>query len=191
MRYYFKNGNLILPSEKTLYVNVEMFVETIDDDPFKEIINPKEFVNGVKITGEISFEQTVDCKNKLLPNTTAYLKILDGDKGSSFNILLTEQTGESDILPKKLKRYFWSFLPIGDPEYDKLEIFPVQYKRPNKINRIYYLSGYEKTILIVAQNKKEAYNLILNSDLDQQYNILNLQELDTNNSGIKVLDKRN
>lgn len=184
MRYFFKNGNLIL-SGQTLYVTVEMFVETIDDDPFKEIVSTKEFVNGVKITGEISFEQTVG-KYKFPKDTIANLKILDGDKGSSFNILLTEQTGESDVLPKKLKRYFWSFLPIGDPEYDKLEIFPVQYKKPNKINRIYYLSDSENKILIVAQNKKEAYDLILNSELDQKYNILNLKELDTNNSGITL-----
>lgn len=174
-RRNFKHSILRLTPQKTVDAAIEILVDVLDTDgPIKG------YVNGVKIEGELSFELPFYEKPTIETGFATNLVVLPGtnESGSSFNILITEKTLEVDVIPKKLKRHYWSFRPIGNPIYDRLEIFPVQYKNPSRNNRVYWWNEYGKFLMVVAPNKEEARKIIREKKLSISPDYC-LYELDT------------
>ena len=183
----FKNAYLSINTQTSLHATVEMMIDVLEEDERKNLT--KEYVNGVKITGEISFELPFYGKEPFIKGFISSLQILVEDSGTNFNLILLEKTGEVDVLPKKIKRHFWSFSPIGNPIYDRLDIFPVQYKNPSKINRVYWLQDFGKTIFVVASCKKEARELVAKRKTGVSPDFI-LHELDTNEPDVLLLENK-
>lgn len=204
-------GSLSIGQHKSISVTATVKVEVIEDDEFGKNVsyNPAEYINGVKIEGELFFDTTPlqsYCrdgrwvKHPVQKNVQAVLSLLFENESSRFNILLTEKTAEVTLVPKKLKRYFWNFLPIGNPLSDKLGIFPEQYRWPNTMNRVYICTDFrgvwpsEVSAVVVAPDKKQARELlnqqIRSSGLyEEGGDLFTLFELDTGTSQALILNR--
>lgn len=205
------SGNLSIGQHKSISVIATLRVEVIEDDEFRESVayNPAEYVNGVKIEGELFFDTTPlktyyengrYVKHPVQTNVQAVLSLSFENEASRFNILLTDKTGEVTLVPQKLKRYFWNFLPIGNPFYDNLGIFPEQYRWPNTMNRVYICTDFRGvwpngvSAVVVAPDKKQARELlgqqIRSSGLyEEGGDLFTLVELDTSKSQALILNR--
>ena len=205
------SGNLSIGQHKSISVTATLKVEVIEDDEFGESVsyNPAEYINGVKIEGELFFDTTPLqtyyqdgrwVKHPVQNNVQAILSLSFEDQSSRFNILLTDKAGEVTLVPQKLKRYFWNFLPIGNPYSDKLGIFPDQYRWPNTMNRVYICTDFrgvwpsEVSAVVVAPDKKQARELlnqqIRSSGLyEEGGDLFTLVELDTSKSQALILNR--
>lgn len=166
------SGDLKFGQYKTISCNVQLEVATVDDDEWAEPDpnhNPADYVDGVRVTGEFSFDYSPlnDYREKhpVKPNAIGELVLRDGDESTKLNILVVERTAAVDIIPKKIKRYFWLFFVIGKPKWDKLGIFPENYRGVN-MNRVYACTDFRGywpvgvASVIVAADKREAKRLL-------------------------------
>jgi len=172
-------GYLNINQHKLISVTCNLKIEVIKDDEWGQTseYNQTEYLNGVKFEGDLYFDsQPIQNyfrdgrwhKHPVQKNTMASLTLYQGENSSRFNIILLEKVSEIDILPpKKLIRYFWTFIPIGNPLSDKLEIFPEQYRWNNQMNRVYYCTNFRGTVwphevasIVVAPDKKKARQLL-------------------------------
>lgn len=107
------SGSLSIGQHKSISVTATLKVEVIEDDEFGESVsyNPIEYVNGVKIEGELFFDtsplqQTYYedgrwVKHPVQKNAQAVLSLSFENESSKFNILLTDKSGEVTLVPKK------------------------------------------------------------------------------------------
>ena len=204
-------GNLTIGQYKSISVTATIKVEVIEDDEYGETIdyNPVEYINGVRIDGELFFDTTPIQsyyqdgrwqKHPVQKNVQAALSLHFENETSRFNILLLEKGGEVDLVSKKLRRYFWTFLPIGNPLSDKLGIFPEQYRWPNMVNRVYYCTDFrgvwpsEVSSLVVAPDKRQAKELLMQQIkaaglYEEGGDLFTLVELDTSKSQAIILNR--
>ena len=57
-RYRFENGSLSIGQHKTITCRVDLEVATLEDDEYAEHRDdPSQYVDGVRVTGELSFDQ--------------------------------------------------------------------------------------------------------------------------------------
>lgn len=204
-------GNLTIGQYKSISVTATIKVEVIEDDEYGETVdyNPAEYINGVRIDGELFFDTTPIQsyyqdgrwqKHPVQKNVQAALSLHFENETSRFNILLLEKGGEVDLVSKKLRRYFWTFLPIGNPLSDKLGIFPEQYRWPNTMNRIYYCTDFrgvwpsEVSSLVVAPDKRQAKELLMQQIkavglYEEGGDLFTLVELDTSKSQAIILNR--
>jgi hypothetical protein len=165
-------GDLKFGQHKCISCNVELEVDTHEDDEWAEPdpnYNPDNYIDGVRVTGEFSFDAgPIDAwrdKHPIKPNAIGELMLRDGDESSKLNILVVERTAVVDIVPKKIKRYFWLFFVVGKPIWDSLGIFPENY-RGVKMNRVFACTDFRGywpvgvASVIVAADKREAKTLL-------------------------------
>lgn len=204
------SGYLTIGQHKSISITCNLKVEVIEDDEFGETpeYNPAEYVNGVRVEGDLYFDsppiQTYYqdgrwYKHPVQKNVMATVNLTQNGDSSRFNIILIEKVAEIDIIPKKLVRYFWTFFPIGNPLHDKLEIFPEQYRWNNKMNRVYYCTNFrgvwpvEVASVVVAPDKKKARQLldhelrIVGLPIEKGSEMYTLVELDTTKEQAIVL----
>jgi len=207
------SGYLTIGQHKSISVTSNLNIEVIEDDEFADTpsYNEKEYVNGVRIEGDLYFDsppiQTYYqdgrwYKHPIQKNVMGTLSLtLDGES-SRFNVILLEKVGEIEVLsPKKLIRYFWTFFPIGNPLNDKLEIFPEQYRWNNKVNRVYCCTNFrgvwpsEVASVVVAPDKKKARQLLdielrlLGIPVEKGSEMYTLTELDVTKEQVLILNR--
>lgn len=179
IQYYTFNGDLNIGQYKTISVQTQLEVATRDgDDEYAEDDPndpPENYTDGVRVVGELSFDaspiQYLD-KHPVKQGVVAQLTLRHEGDSSRFNILLLERTGITDVVPKKIKRYFWMFFAIGKPMFDGLEIFPKGYKGKN-VNRVFTCTNFKGvwpvgvSAVVVARDKRQARQL-LNKQLEEK-----------------------
>lgn len=172
LRYLTLDGDLRIGQYKTILCKVQLEIAIVEDDDWADDSIPidySQFVDGVRVVGELSFDTSpIDWRDNhpVKKSTTGQLTLTDGEETSKINILLLEKSGEIDILPRQIKRYFWQFFAVGKPAWDKLKIFPENY-RGRSMNRIYSCTNFRGKYwpvgvasVIVANDKKEAKQLL-------------------------------
>jgi len=196
-------GDLKIGQYKAIYCDVQLQIDIHEDDDWAEPdpnYNPANYVDGVRVLGEFYFDTSPigwSDKHPVKSNAVGELTVRDGTETSKLTILITDKSGETDIIPKQLKRYFWQFFVIGKPNWDKLKIFPENYRGINNMNRLYACTNFRGywpvgvASVIVAADKHEARRL-LNQKL-QEAGIpvegeLDLTEIDLKNKGAVILN---
>lgn len=200
---YQFDGRLTVGSYKSIPVQTQLQVDIRADDDFAPpAVNdkPEDYIDGVRITGELSFDifpLSPWDKHPVKEKTIGELALLDQGDLSKFNILLVQKTGYVDILKNQVRRYFWLFFAVGKPTQDQLEIFPKDYTGVN-VNKVFYSTDFrgiwpsEVSSLIVARDKFEAKTL-LNKKLEENGIVLDgdytLQQLNLNTPQVILLNK--
>lgn len=172
LQHFVFDGSLKIAQYKSISVKVQLEVDTLDDDDWAEPDpnhNPDNYIDGVRITGELSFDTsplTGQEKHPVRQNAIGELSIRHEGDSSRFNILLVERTGVVDLDDnKRVKRYFWLFFAIGKPMSDGLELFPTNYRGRN-MNRIFVCTNFRGywpvgvASLVIAKDKREAKKLL-------------------------------
>jgi len=171
LSYLLLDGELKIGQYKTIYCTVQLKIAVIEDDDWAKeqvAIDYSQFIDGVRVTGELSFDTSpIEWRDKhpVKKSTIGELLLSDGDETTKINILLLDKSGEVDILHKQIKRYFWQFFAIGKPAWDKIKIFPDNY-RGKTMNRIYSCTDFRGywpvgvSSVIVASDKKEAKKML-------------------------------
>jgi hypothetical protein len=166
------SGDLKFGQYKGISCNVQLQVDIHEDDEWAEPdpnYNPANYTDGVRVVGEFSFDTSPigwNDKHPIKPNAVGELLVRDGEDSSKLNILITNKSGEADIIPKKLKRYFWQFFVIGKPSWDKLNIFPEKYRGVKNMNRVYVCTNFRGywpvgvASVIVATDMRDARRLL-------------------------------
>ena len=201
------SGDLKFGKHKTISCAIQLEVDVHEDDDWGKpdpTYNPANYVDGVRVTGELSFDagpiDSLD-KHPVRPNALGELILRDvfpGDDSTKLNILVVEKTGCVDIIPKKVKRYFWLFFAVGKPIWDKLDIFPNNY-RGVTMNRIFACTNFRGywpvsvASVIVASDKAEAKQLLHRKLKEAKVNIeneddWNLSEIDIQSKGAVILN---
>lgn len=202
------SGYLYVGNNKPLPIDCNLHVEVIQEDEWGEAINRPDN-NGVRIEGDFSFDlppiqsHYEDGKLKqhfVQKNVVGTVHLhCDGEK-SQFSVLITEKVAEIDILPNQLRRYFWTFLPVGKPSTDQLEIFPKEYRwGAIKMNRVYYSTDFrgpwnnEVSSIIVAPNKIKAREImdakLLQMGIEPGIEMYHLTEVDLTQEQALVLNR--
>lgn len=205
IQHFNFDGSLNIGKYKTISCAVQLEVTTIVDDDWAVDdgipIDYTQFVDGVRVIGELSFDTSpIDFREKhpVKKSVVGELTLSDGDDTTKINILLIEQSGAVDIIPRQIKRYFWQFFAIGKPVWDRLKIFPENYRGKN-MNRIYSCTDFRGywpvgvASVIVAMDKKEAKQLLMRQlrdagipkEGDGNYT---LTEIDIQNKGVVILN---
>ena len=200
----FFDGELKFGQYKTIFCKVQLEIITIEDDEWAEPdpnYDPKQYVDGVRVTGEFSFDTSpiFEEKHPVVPNAMGELILKDGDDTTKLNILVIERNSIVQIKPKHINRYFWLFFAIGKPVWDKLKLYPENYRGVN-MNKVYYCTDFRGywpqgvSSVIVAADKKEAA-MLLNQKLraegipmegDGRYTF---EEINMNQKGAILLNK--
>jgi hypothetical protein len=168
------NGSVKFGQYKAISCTVQLKIDIHEEDEWAEPdphYNPSDYIDGVRVTGELFFDSSPlnDPREKhpIKPNAVGELTVRDGDESSKLNIVVIERTGDSDVVPRKIKRYFWLFFVVGKPIRDALGIFPRDYRGVN-MNRVYACTnfrGYWSTAVssvVVASDRREAAQILKN-----------------------------
>jgi hypothetical protein len=208
LQHYVFDGNLKIGPHKQIPVKVQLEVATLEDDEWADdqpAHNPDEYIDGVRMTGELSFDTSpiTDGKHPVQRNVVAELTVRHEGESSRFNILLLERTGVVDVgqqpRPQAVKRYFWLFFAIGKPMSDGLELFPQGYRGRN-MNRIYTCTDFRGywpvgvASLIIAKDRTEAHRMLkqklkeagIPEEGDGKYT---LEEVSIDKAGVFLLNK--
>ena len=166
-------GDLKFGQYKAIPCHVEMQIEVHEVDEWAEPdpnYDPNRFIDGVRATGEFFFQTSpilgIPNKHPIKSNAIGELTVRHGSDTSKLNIVITDKSSEVDIVPKKLKRYFWKFFVIGKPLWDNLEIFPKNYQCVKNMNRIFACTdfrGYwpvQVASVVVATDINEAKKIL-------------------------------
>lgn len=172
LRHLVLDGDLKIGQYKTISCKVQLEIAVVEEeDEWAEDEIPvdySQFVDGVRVVGELSFDTSpIEWRDKhpVKKSTTGTLLLRDGEETTKINILFIEQSGVTDILPRQIKRYFWQFFAIGKPAWDKIKIFPENY-RGRTMNRIYSCTDFRGywpvgvASVIVATDKREAKRML-------------------------------
>ena len=165
-QFAFEKSDLKIGQYKTInpeMVNLE--IETYEDDEFRKEKDNKEYMDGIRIQGELIID--IPFGNKFLrQGMSGILQVIEDGESSSFNILLVEETGMEVIVPNKIRRYFWHFYGIGKPIRDGLELLPENVSDPKKM-KIFHVTDFEGhypgagvSAIIVAHDRTEARKLL-------------------------------
>jgi hypothetical protein len=165
-------GDLKIGQHKSISCVAQLKIDIHYDDDWAEPdpnYDPSKYIDGVCIAGKFGFDTSpigwMD-KHPVKPNVVGELTLRDGKENSKFNILITEKSEESYVVPKKIKRYFWQFFAIGKPIWDELDIFPKDYQGLN-MNRLFACTNFRGywpvsvASVVVASDKQEAKTLLL------------------------------
>lgn len=202
--YHTFDGDLKIGQHKTINCTVQLEVAVRDDDEYAEYDpndNPDNYVDGVRVTGELSFDTSPlqwQDKHPVRKGVTGQLILRHEGDSTSFNVLLVEKTGEADIEPRKIKRYFWMFFAVGKPNFDKLEIFPKGYTGKKGMNKVFTCTDFRGiwpvgvSSVIVARDRQEARHLLdkalENAGIPQDSIPYTLAELDLTKPGALLLN---
>lgn len=164
--------------------------------------NPNDFIDGLRVTGEFSFDSypiTGRENHPVKKNALGELSLTHEGDTSRFNVIVIERTGVVDIEEnKRVKRYFWLFFAVGKPMADGLELFPKGYKGRN-VYRIYCCTDFRGywpvgvASVVVARNEAEGRQLLKQKlkevgiplEGDGEFN---LKEVNTDNPGVFILN---
>lgn len=163
-------GDLKFGHYKSIDCNVHLKIETYEEDDWAEPdpnYKADDYLDGMRVTGELYFDTSpiTDPKHPVRVNAVGEISVRDEGTSSVLNVILVEKTGVVDIVPQKIKRYFWHFLVVGKPKIDSLEIFPKDYLGIN-MNKLYScidFRGYwpvQVASVVVAADKREARVLL-------------------------------
>ena len=197
-------GELKFGQHKIISCDVQLQIDIYEDDDWAEPdpdYDPDYYHDGVRVTGEFSFDTSPigwSDKHPIKSNAVGELLIRDGKDTSKVHVLVTEKSGDVDLIPRQLKRYFWQFFAIGKPIWDKLNIYPDNYRGVN-MNRIYACTNFRGywpvgvASVVVAMDKREARRL-----LDQKLKAAgipvetngsyDLTEIDIQSKGVVILN---
>lgn len=153
-------GSLLSSSNKKIECKVQISISVLDDDVYneQEITNSNEYIDGLRLIGELSFLDG-NPPSHSFSNNQSKLKVYYEDEPlllSEFNIILLQKTGSSECIKNDTRRYFWQFTNLGTPICDGLSLFPPNYSGANK--KRFFLVSYvydniNKGYGIVATNK--------------------------------------
>lgn len=164
--FSFEQSDLKIGQYKSITPQmVTLEIETYDDDEFRQVKDDKEYLDGVRIQGELIID--VPFGNKILrKGMTGVLRVTEEGENSSFNILLVEETGVEVIVPNKIRRYFWHFYGIGKAIRDELELLPENITDPTKM-KVFHITDFEGhyvgagvSAIVVARDRAEARQLL-------------------------------
>jgi len=200
--HYALDGSLKIGQYKSIDCKVQLEILSLFEDDWAITpiqINQIEFIDGVKARGEFSFDTSpldlVD-DHPVRKKVVAELILTDDIATTKMNILIVENKAVVEILPKKIKRYFWEFYPIGKPIWDGCELFPTTY-RGKTMNRVYTCTNFRGywpvgvASIIIASNKQEAEELLLSQlsalSIKVEHDDFNITEIDIQSKGVFVL----
>lgn len=197
------DGDLKIGQHKTINCAVQLEIEILEYDEWADQTIPidySNFIDGVRILGELSFDIPplyYNDKHPVRKSVMADLILRDDDVTTRINILFLEKSGESVLLKGRIHRYFWQFYAIGKPAWDKIGIFPSNYRGKN-MNRFYScvdFRGYWPVgvaSVIVAHDEREALSLLKKQLKDLGIPIegdgkFKLKEIDIQTKGAVIL----
>jgi hypothetical protein len=150
---YRLEGELEIAKYKTIDVKVKLEIESKE----KKVL---------KASGELFFDHTPiqwNDKHPVKASTTGVLTLIQEGITSRFNILILDKVSEKDILPKQIKRYFWTFFVVGKPYFDRLELFPTNFGQINSMNKTFLCidlpSALGNTGIVIASTEEQANSL--------------------------------
>lgn len=127
---YLFPGEIKIGQHKPVSGNVQLEVATYKPDAFsprKPEYPEDQYTDGLRVMGELSFDskplQPAD-KHPIKTNAVGELIVRFEGDSTRFNVLVTEKTGESVVVPNRVRRYFWQFVMFGKCKFDGLELFP-------------------------------------------------------------------
>lgn len=154
-------GNLVIQNKSPIKCSVQLNIEVIDYENEK-IVDEKNFTDGVKLVGELSYldtsPPTLPIKYGMGANNDVKLSLNNGnikDGSIDFPIVIFDRTASVDHGKDRI--YFWQFTICGKPTHDSLGIFPNNFSFTTK-NRIFIcrfcrsLTDCQEIFVIVAPN---------------------------------------
>ena len=195
-KYYLK-GEAKFGQHKVVYCNVCLVVESdiAENDLYAEV---RQYSNIFKVTGQFSYECSPTDSHPCEANTVGELTLIDNEDSSittKFNILIVGKNTSMEIVPKKIRKYFWNFYVIGKPVWDKLEISPNQGYQMNKVFTCLNFRGYYEVpvaSIIVASTIQEARKMLIERlkeskiPLEEEH-FYELQEIDLSQKSVDLL----
>lgn len=213
---YKLSGRLKVNAYKTVACEVQLHVSVLEDDPWASFSKkPKsqaypleEYRDGVRLVGELSFDDSAREPMKISSGTganlsdTVTLEVFYSDEPAvttRFGIVLLNRSATLSIPGNwNEKKYFWQFIMHGSPGGDGLGLFPEDYTGSN-FCKVYVCTDfrgswpYPVSSVVVAKNVKEAKQILL-ADL-KRLNIplegdgeFNFTKLDTSKSRCFILN---
>lgn len=180
-------GNLLIQNKSPIKCSVQLNIEVIDYENEK-IVDEKNFIDGVKLVGELSYldtsPPTLPIKYGMGANNDVKLSLNNGnikDGSIDFPIVIFDRTASVDHGKDRI--YFWQFTICGKPTHDSLGIFPNNFSFTTK-NRIFIcrsLTDCQEMFLVVASNLFQARKMA-----QEKFNSINwtLEEVNTDSSCI-------
>lgn len=170
LQHLLLNGELKIGQHKSISCNVQLEVATLEDDEWADQTIPVDrdgFIDGVRVIGELSFDASPIFDSRDHPiqkGVLGELTLQEIEESTKITVLFLEKSGVSDVVPKHIKRYFWQFAAVGKPFWDKIGIFPKNYRGKN-MNRIYTCTDFGGpwpgfSAIVVATDKVEAKRLL-------------------------------
>ncbi len=189
---YFKKmiGELKIDQYKSISCKVDLEIDQFEHDEWADSnpdYNPDNYINDIRVIGEFNFDTSPIAWNDKHPvkinangQLLVYHRSEDGLHTSKFNVLITEKINEVDVVPKKIRRYFWRFFIVGKPIWDHIHVFPDNYTgiKMNKVFSCTNFRGYWPTTvssLVIAKDKQEARIILI-----KQLEILDIPIEDSN-----------
>lgn len=218
-------GELKIDQYKSISCKVDLEIDQLEHDEWADSdpnYDPDNYINDIRVIGELNFDTSPIAWNDKHPvkiNAIGKLVVTRDDfplmenqeviiqsmidkkiftSSSHFNILITEKINEVDIVPKKIRRYFWRFFIVGKPIIDLIQIFPNNYTGV-KMNKVFYCTNFRGywpvgvSSVIVAKDKEDARSiltqqLIESSILIEDSNDFELKEINLNERKAVVLN---
>lgn len=158
-------GNLKANNKLNYPCEVKLEIDVIND--WSKQIDLTRYIDGVRITGILSFESPPldGIRNKFVTPGKVEIILQDGDDTTKMSIYLIENFLTENVIPQKLKKYYWYFYAVDKPVWDKLEIFPKRYRGKN-MSRIYTCTNFrgywptQVSAVVVADSMEEAREIL-------------------------------
>lgn len=168
--YSFSEVLLYIGSYKAIDCKLFLTVETYDDDEYcLTPEDPDDYIDGAKIYGKFYFESSpigILDKHPCKVGATGSI-LITGDLPTEFPIFITKKGDKIDVekdgKERKICRYYWEFISVGQPKTDKLELFPPNYtgvkeeiKLKNRLYTCVNFRGFHSrgvSSIVIAPNK--------------------------------------
>jgi len=184
IKYNFK-GRLKVNAYKSMDCDVQMHVSVLEDDPWESLADKNklntiypidQYVDGIRVAGELSFFDQISSPMKISRGTGAgmsesvELELYYSDEPnitSRIKIVFLEKTATIRIQGNyNENKIYWQFCIIGTPLADGMNIFPDDFTGSNTL-KVYSCNDfrgvwpYPVSSIIVASNVKEAKRILL------------------------------
>ena len=178
-------GRLKINAYKSVPCNVQLHISILEDDPWEALADKKaktvypidQYIDGVRVAGELSFLDQISSPMKINRGTgtgmseNVELEFFYPDEPnvtSRIKIVFIEKTATTRI-PSNYNenRVYWQFCMIGKPLSDSINIFPEDFTGSNTL-KIYSCTdfrgiwSYPVASVVVASNVKEAKIILCN-----------------------------
>jgi hypothetical protein len=156
---------------------VELHTSTLnDDDPEWHLSKPaypeSEYIDGVRIVGELSFEDTAESLYRISAGTGScnpcfleLWRIGDHSETSKLPIVFFDKVASTVSINKNYRRHTWQFTTVGPPVHDSLELLPKNYCGSTQL-RVFscvdFRGNWPRPVsaIVVARSRSEARKIL-------------------------------